>query len=213
MGTFGILFLGPHLPPQSLPLRLVRDHHLLSPGLVTSDKESAAHILNRKDGGNLQGVIVGGAQEALNARPGTCTLLLREPQGLHQARPDGWVSRKRALGSPGDWRELYFGRKTAETNGDSILAERSSVHSQYQRYFGEQCTISCSNTQERLQRGDLVIKGTRWEGIYCPKLTLDLRPVGSGIMGFEAYCRAVLLIRSIFEESKLTGAEEIVLQC
>lgn len=56
--------------------------YIMSGGLVTSDKESAAHILSRKDGGNLLGVIVGGAQEALNARPGAYKLLLRNRKGF-----------------------------------------------------------------------------------------------------------------------------------
>ncbi|ELK00380.1 2-acylglycerol O-acyltransferase 2 [Pteropus alecto] len=93
-------------------------------GLVTSDKESAAHILNRKDGGNLLGVIVGGVQEALNTRPGTCTLLLRELQGLHQARPDAWVSGKKALGSPGDWQELYFALVSIFSFGENGLFDQ-----------------------------------------------------------------------------------------
>eukprot|EP00069_Balaena_mysticetus_P011283 bmy_01310T0 len=54
----------------------------LSPGLVTADKESAAHILNRKGGGSLLAIIVGGAQEALNARPGAYRLLLRNRKGF-----------------------------------------------------------------------------------------------------------------------------------
>lgn len=192
MGTFGDLFLGPHLPPQSLPLCLIHDHRLLSPGLVTSDKESAAHIINKKDDDNLLGVLIGGAQEALNARPGTCTLLLGNCKGfIRFTLMHGYLGR-------GLWVHLEIGENCSlvgrqqRLNGDSSLAERSSVHSQYQRYFGEQCTISCPNTQERSQRGDLVIKGTRREGIYCPKLTLDPTPVRSGIMEFEAYCRAVL---------------------
>ncbi|KAF6333584.1 monoacylglycerol O-acyltransferase 2 [Rhinolophus ferrumequinum] len=56
--------------------------YIMSGGLVTSDKESAAHILSRKEGGNLLGIIVGGAQEALNARPGAYQLLLRNRKGF-----------------------------------------------------------------------------------------------------------------------------------
>ncbi|CAD7673022.1 2-acylglycerol O-acyltransferase 2 [Vulpes vulpes] len=56
--------------------------YIMSGGLVTSDKESAAHILSRKEGGNLLAIIVGGAQEALNARPGDSTLLLRNRKGF-----------------------------------------------------------------------------------------------------------------------------------
>lgn len=58
------------------------EHFLLSSGLVTSDKESAAHILSRKEGGNLLTIIIGGAQEALDARPGAYTLLLKNRKGF-----------------------------------------------------------------------------------------------------------------------------------
>ena len=54
----------------------------LSPGLVSADKESATHILNRKGGGSLLAIIVGGAQEALDARPGAYRLLLRNRKGF-----------------------------------------------------------------------------------------------------------------------------------
>lgn len=54
----------------------VGGHLALSPGLVSSEKVSADHILSRKGGGNLLAIIVGGAQEALDARPGAYRLLL-----------------------------------------------------------------------------------------------------------------------------------------
>lgn len=69
-------------PLQSQPSHLTPDHLPLSPGLVASDKESAAHILSRKTGGNLLGIITGGAQEALNARPGSYKLVLRNRKGF-----------------------------------------------------------------------------------------------------------------------------------
>lgn len=101
MGTFGDLFVGPHPPPWSLPADPITDHLPLSPGLVTSDKECAAHVLNRQGGGNLLGIIVGGAQEALNARPGAYKLLLRNRKGfvrlalMHGYRGRGiWVPLK-----------------------------------------------------------------------------------------------------------------------
>jgi len=49
---------------------------------VSSDKESAYHVLQRPEGGNLLAIIVGGAQEALDARPGSCTLLLKNRKGF-----------------------------------------------------------------------------------------------------------------------------------
>lgn len=100
-------------------------HLSLSAGLVTSERESAAHILNRKGGGNLLGIIVGGAQEALDARPGSFTLLLRNRKGfIRLALTHGYqASGKSTLVSVGDWQGFYFGGKRAETNADSILVE------------------------------------------------------------------------------------------
>lgn len=49
---------------------------------MSSDKESASHVLQRPGGGNLLTIIVGGAQEALDARPGSYTLLLKNRKGF-----------------------------------------------------------------------------------------------------------------------------------
>ncbi|XP_017527571.2 2-acylglycerol O-acyltransferase 2 [Manis javanica] len=82
---FSSLFPGirPHLMMLTMWFRVpfLRDY-VMSGGLVASDKESGAHILNRKDGGNLLAIIVGGSQEALNARPGAYMLLLRKRKGF-----------------------------------------------------------------------------------------------------------------------------------
>ncbi|NXP29698.1 MOGT2 acyltransferase, partial [Scytalopus superciliaris] len=82
---FSTLFPGitPHLMMLSLWFRVpfLRDY-LMSGGLVSSDKESASYVLQRSEGGNLLAIIVGGAQEALDARPGSCTLLLRNRKGF-----------------------------------------------------------------------------------------------------------------------------------
>ncbi|XP_069920961.1 2-acylglycerol O-acyltransferase 2 [Oryctolagus cuniculus] len=82
---FSSLFPGirPHLMMLTLWFRapFFRDY-IMSGGLVTSEKGSADHILSRKGGGNLLAIIVGGAQEALDARPGAYTLLLRNRKGF-----------------------------------------------------------------------------------------------------------------------------------
>ncbi|XP_058161960.1 2-acylglycerol O-acyltransferase 2-like [Dasypus novemcinctus] len=82
---FSALFPGirPHLMMLPLWFRVpfLRDY-LMSGGLVTSDKESGAHVLSRKEGGSLLAIVVGGAQEALDARPGAYTLLLRHRKGF-----------------------------------------------------------------------------------------------------------------------------------
>ncbi|EOA98052.1 2-acylglycerol O-acyltransferase 2, partial [Anas platyrhynchos] len=82
---FSTLFPGitPHLMMLSLWFRVpfFRDY-LMAGGLVSSDKESASHVLQRPGGGNLLTIIVGGAQEALDARPGSYTLLLKNRKGF-----------------------------------------------------------------------------------------------------------------------------------
>ncbi|NXT91662.1 MOGT2 acyltransferase, partial [Anhinga rufa] len=82
---FSTLFPGitPHLMMLSLWFRIpfLRDY-LMSGGLVSSDKESASYVLQKPEGGNMLAIIVGGAQEALDARPGSCTLLLKNRKGF-----------------------------------------------------------------------------------------------------------------------------------
>ncbi|XP_015683122.1 2-acylglycerol O-acyltransferase 2-A-like [Protobothrops mucrosquamatus] len=51
-------------------------------GLIPSDKESASYVLRKKEGGNIVIIAVGGAQEALDARPGAYTLLLENRKGF-----------------------------------------------------------------------------------------------------------------------------------
>ncbi|KAG5199907.1 hypothetical protein JEQ12_006386 [Ovis aries] len=55
--------------------------YIMSEGLVLG-KESAAHILSRKGGGNLLSIVTGGIQESLNARPGAYKLVLRNRKGF-----------------------------------------------------------------------------------------------------------------------------------
>ncbi|KAM9768417.1 2-acylglycerol O-acyltransferase 2-like isoform 1-T1 [Dama dama] len=83
----GFSSLFPGIRPHLMMLNLwfwtpfFRDY-IMSGGLVPVDKESAAHILSRKEGGNLMAIIVGGVQEALDARPGGCKLVLRNRKGF-----------------------------------------------------------------------------------------------------------------------------------
>ncbi|NXL65230.1 MOGT2 acyltransferase, partial [Chordeiles acutipennis] len=82
---FSTLFPGitPHLMMLSLWFRIpfFRDY-VMSGGLVPSDKDSASYVLQRPEGGNVLAIIVGGAQEALDARPGSYTLLLKNRKGF-----------------------------------------------------------------------------------------------------------------------------------
>ena len=72
----------PHPPCGPCPLHPIANHITLSPGLVSTDKESVAHILSRKGGGNLVGITIGGIKEALKTRPGTNKLVLRNRKGF-----------------------------------------------------------------------------------------------------------------------------------
>ncbi|NXS36834.1 MOGT2 acyltransferase, partial [Pomatostomus ruficeps] len=82
---FSTLFPGitPHLMMLSLWFRIpfFRDY-VMSGGLIPSDKESASYVLQKPEGGNLLAIIVGGAQEALDARPGSFILLLKNRKGF-----------------------------------------------------------------------------------------------------------------------------------
>ena len=83
----GFSSLFPGIRPHLMMLNLwfwtpfFRDY-VMSGGLVPVDKESAAHILSREGGGNLMAIIVGGVQEALDARPGGYKLVLRNRKGF-----------------------------------------------------------------------------------------------------------------------------------
>lgn len=44
------------------------------PGLVSSTKSSLSYLISRPEGGNVAVIAVGGAPEALDARPGALTL-------------------------------------------------------------------------------------------------------------------------------------------
>ncbi|XP_040114808.1 2-acylglycerol O-acyltransferase 2-like isoform X2 [Oryx dammah] len=98
--------------------------YIMSMGLVSADKESAAHILSRKGGGNLLSIIVGGVQEALTARPGAYMLVLQNHKGfirlalIHGYREEGsefsWILARIVF-----WREdcrgkcrFYFGKES-----------------------------------------------------------------------------------------------------
>ncbi|XP_069748252.1 2-acylglycerol O-acyltransferase 2 [Narcine bancroftii] len=79
--------LYPGLRPHMLMLPLwfrvpfFRDY-IMSAGLVPSDKESAKYLLRRKEGGNVAVIAIGGAPEALDARPGAFTLQLKNRKGF-----------------------------------------------------------------------------------------------------------------------------------
>ncbi|XP_053165821.1 2-acylglycerol O-acyltransferase 2 [Hemicordylus capensis] len=75
--------LTPHLMMLSIWFRVpfLRDY-LMSGGLIPSDKETASYILRKPGGGNVLTIAVGGAREALDARPGAFTLMLKNRKGF-----------------------------------------------------------------------------------------------------------------------------------
>lgn len=123
-----VSFLG-HTYPRSLA---PSPHILLPPGLVTADRESADHILSRKGNGNLLTIVIGGAREVLDARPGDYTLLLRNRKGfIRLALTHGYgTSRDSTLGSVGGWQGLHFGGTITKTNTDSTATGRFLAHLQ-----------------------------------------------------------------------------------
>lgn len=82
---FQLLFPGltPHLLMLPLWFRVpfFRDY-IMTGGLIPSDKDSAAYLLRQEGGGNAVVIAVGGAPEALDARPGAFTVLIKNRKGF-----------------------------------------------------------------------------------------------------------------------------------
>ena len=54
--------------------------------------ESIRHICTREDGGNVAVIVVGGASESLDARPGSCKITLKRRKGfIRMALLTGYV--------------------------------------------------------------------------------------------------------------------------
>ncbi|XP_032834501.1 2-acylglycerol O-acyltransferase 2-A-like isoform X1 [Petromyzon marinus] len=82
---FRVLFPGlrPHLLmlPFWFRIPFFREY-IMAGGLVPSDMRSATTVLSRQGGGNVAVLAVGGAPEALDARPGAHTLQVRRRKGF-----------------------------------------------------------------------------------------------------------------------------------
>lgn len=82
---FSELFPGltPHLLmlPFWFRIPVFRDY-IMCGGLVSSSKSSLVHIVSRPQGGNVAVIAVGGAPEALDARPGALTLQVNNRKGF-----------------------------------------------------------------------------------------------------------------------------------
>ncbi|KAF3698421.1 2-acylglycerol O-acyltransferase 2-A [Channa argus] len=82
---FSRLFPGltPHLLmlPFWFRVPVFRDYIMFG-GLVSSSKSSLSYVVNRPEGGNVAVIAVGGAPEALDARPGALTLQVQNRKGF-----------------------------------------------------------------------------------------------------------------------------------
>ncbi|XP_005396921.1 PREDICTED: 2-acylglycerol O-acyltransferase 3 isoform X2 [Chinchilla lanigera] len=82
---FSCLFPGlrPHLLmlPCWFQVPFFRDY-IMTSGLVSSDKASAAYLLSRPGGGQVAVLVVGGPLEALEAKPGALSLRIRNQKGF-----------------------------------------------------------------------------------------------------------------------------------
>uniref|UniRef100_V9LA94 2-acylglycerol O-acyltransferase 2-A n=1 Tax=Callorhinchus milii TaxID=7868 RepID=V9LA94_CALMI len=56
--------------------------YIMCAGLVPSAKESAKYLLRQAGGGNVAVIAIGGAPEALDARPGAYSVLLKNRKGF-----------------------------------------------------------------------------------------------------------------------------------
>ncbi|XP_033182602.1 2-acylglycerol O-acyltransferase 2-B-like [Anabas testudineus] len=59
-----------------------RDYIMCGEGLVSSSKSSLSYLVSRPEGGNVAVIAVGGAPEALDARPGALTLQVLNRKGF-----------------------------------------------------------------------------------------------------------------------------------
>ncbi|NXQ46335.1 MOGT1 acyltransferase, partial [Catharus fuscescens] len=56
--------------------------YIMSAGMVSASKESVSHVLNNKGGGHASVIVIGGAEESLNAHPGSLTLNILKRKGF-----------------------------------------------------------------------------------------------------------------------------------
>ncbi|MXQ99791.1 hypothetical protein E5288_WYG015294 [Bos mutus] len=116
-------------------------------GLVSADKESAAHILSRKESINLLSILVGGIQEALNARPGAYKLVLWNCKDfIRLDLMHGYWGE----GSGFNWRliRIVFLWDTPEIKADSILAAGNGLAAEQRTEQKLKSSGSCIHTEQ-----------------------------------------------------------------
>ncbi|KAF7243188.1 2-acylglycerol O-acyltransferase 1 [Varanus komodoensis] len=56
--------------------------YIMCAGLVSATKRSVSHVLSNEKGGNISVIVIGGAEESLDARPGSLTLNILKRKGF-----------------------------------------------------------------------------------------------------------------------------------
>nr|XP_017517224.2 2-acylglycerol O-acyltransferase 1 isoform X2 [Manis javanica] len=70
-----------HVLPFWFRCPLFREY-LMSSGPVSVSKKSVSHVLSKEGGGNISVIVLGGAEESLDAHPGKFTLFIRQRKGF-----------------------------------------------------------------------------------------------------------------------------------
>ncbi|XP_055429570.1 2-acylglycerol O-acyltransferase 1 isoform X2 [Bubalus kerabau] len=70
-----------HVLPYWFRCPLFREY-LMSSGPVSVSKKSVSHVLSKEGGGNISVIVLGGAEESLDAHPGKFTLFIRQRKGF-----------------------------------------------------------------------------------------------------------------------------------
>ncbi|XP_010282659.1 PREDICTED: 2-acylglycerol O-acyltransferase 1 [Phaethon lepturus] len=93
-GAFGNFCTGPsfknlfpgltpylHIMPIWFGCPFFREY-IMSAGMVSASKESVSYVLNNEGGGHASIIVIGGAEESLNAHPGSLTLNILKRKGF-----------------------------------------------------------------------------------------------------------------------------------
>ncbi|CAI5775561.1 2-acylglycerol O-acyltransferase 1 [Podarcis lilfordi] len=79
-----------HILPFWFRCPFFRDY-IMCAGLVSASKKSVSHVLSHEGGGNVAVIVIGGAAESLDARPGSLTLSILKRKGfIKVALKHGW---------------------------------------------------------------------------------------------------------------------------
>ncbi|XP_040495803.1 2-acylglycerol O-acyltransferase 1 isoform X1 [Ursus maritimus] len=70
-----------HVLPFWFRCPLFREY-LMTSGSVSVSKKSVSHVLSKEGGGNISVIVLGGAEESLDAHPGKFTLFIRQRKGF-----------------------------------------------------------------------------------------------------------------------------------